>query len=80
MTTSANHRARLLADIPASRYKLLDASGRSPCIGDIVVLDQGFTDPEGQPMVLAYFPEIGSASIYEAEVYEAELSSPDECR
>ena len=65
--------ARLLADIPAGRYRILSARGRAPKIGDMLVLDQGFTSDDGLPMVLAYFPSIGADSLYEAEVYESEL-------
>ena len=69
------HRARLLVQLPADRYRI-SRGGRAPQIGDEVALDQGFTSPEGLPMVLAYFPALGAASLYEAEVYESELG-PD---
>jgi hypothetical protein len=65
-------RARLLVELPADRYRILSPEGRVPRIGDLVVLDQGFTSPEGRPMVLAYFPTLG-VSLYEAEIYESEL-------
>ena len=65
-------RARLLAELPATRYRILSPQGRVPRIGDVVVLDQGFTGADGLPMVLAYFPELGD-SLYEAEIYESEL-------
>ena len=76
MSQSSNHRAKLLVDLPVDRYRLLSRKGRVPLAGDEVVLDQGFTSPEGLPMVLAYFPSIGKASDYRAEVYESELG-PD---
>lgn len=40
----------------------------------LVVLDQGFTSPEGRPTVLAHFPTL-LARLYEAEVYESELKT-----
>jgi hypothetical protein len=39
----------------------------------MLVLDQGFTDEDGLPMVLVYFPAVGGDSLYSAEVYESEL-------
>jgi hypothetical protein len=65
-------RAKLLVELPAKRYRILSPEGRAPRIGDLVVLDQGFTGPDGLPMVLAYFPGLGG-SLYEAEIYESEL-------
>lgn len=73
METMVNPCARLLVEIPAERYRLLTAAGRAPQIGDMVVLDQGFTGEDGLPMVLAYFPAVGSDCLYEVEVYESEL-------
>ena len=68
-----NRSARLLAEIPAERYRILSAAGRAPRIGDLLVLDQAFTGEDGLPMALAYFPIIGGDSLYEAQVYESEL-------
>jgi hypothetical protein len=65
-------RAKLLVELPARRYRLLSPEGRVPRIGDVVILDQGFTGPDGLPMVLAYFPDLDE-SLYEAEIYETEL-------
>jgi hypothetical protein len=65
-------RAKLLVELPARRYRLLTPEGRVPCVGDEVILDQGFTGPDGLPMVLVYFPVLGD-SLYEAEIYESEL-------
>jgi hypothetical protein len=73
MEANGNPRARLLVELPAERYRILSAAGRAPQVGDILVLDQGFIDADGLPMVLAYFPMIGGDSAYEAEVYESEL-------
>lgn len=71
---SDSPRARLLVELPADRYRILSPEGRVPRIGDIVVLDQGFTSPEGRPMVLAYFRTLG-VCLYEAEIYESELKT-----
>jgi hypothetical protein len=76
MSHSTSHRAKLLVDLPADRYRLHSPNSRAPRAGDEVVLDQGFTSPDGLPMVLAYFPSIGRSSEYEADVYESELG-PD---
>jgi hypothetical protein len=73
MGHSNSPRAKLLVDLPVDRYRILSPSGRAPLAGDEVALDQGFTSPNGLPMVLAYFPAIGAASHYEADVYESEL-------
>jgi hypothetical protein len=66
-------RARLAREIPPSRYKIFPLDGQSPRIGDLVALDQGFTGPDGLPMVIVYFPDAGKGCMYEAEVYESEL-------
>lgn len=66
--------ARLLVELPADRYRILSPEGRVPRIGDLVILDQGFTGPEGRPMALAYFPTLGD-SLYEADIFESELES-----
>ena len=68
--------ARLLVELPEARYRVLSSQGRVPHIGDLVVLDQGFTGSDGLPMVLAYFPGADGDSLYEAEVYESELEQP----
>ena len=73
MEITQNCSARLLVEIPVERYRITSADGRAPRVGDVVVLDQGFTGEDGLPMVLAYFPAIGDDSLYEAEVYESEL-------
>ena len=76
MDHPSNPRATLLVDLPADRYRLLSPSGRPPRAGDEVVLDHGFTSPDGLPMVLAYFPALDEPKHYEADVYESELG-PD---
>ena len=65
--------AKLLVELPPERYRLRSRQSRPPRIGDVLVLDQGFTGEDGLPMVLAYFPGLGSDYEYEAEVYESEL-------
>jgi hypothetical protein len=75
MGHSNSPRAKLLVDLPADRYRILSPGGRAPLAGDEVVLDQGFTSSDGLPMVLAYFPALGGASQYEADVYESELGA-----
>jgi len=67
-----NPSAKLLVELPADRYRVLCPEGRVPQIGDVVALDQSFTGVDGLPMVVAYFPTVGS-SFYEAEIYESEL-------
>jgi hypothetical protein len=69
----ANPFASLLVKIPSDRYRV-SKGGREPEIGDYVMLDQGFTGPDGSPMVLVYLQCPSGGSIYEAEVYESELS------
>ena len=76
MSRSDGHHAKLLVELPPDRYQILSPSGRAPLVGDEVVLDQGFTSPDGLPMVLVYFPEAGMVSQYSADVYESELG-PD---
>lgn len=73
MENSSSPSAKLLVELPVERYRCLSPAGRIPRVGDVLVLDQGFADPSGLPMVLAYFPAVGSDSLYEAEVYESEL-------
>lgn len=72
MTHSAP-RARLIADVPADRFRIISPNGRAPRSGDVVELDQGFTAPDGLPMALVYFTDPGGGYMYEAEVYESEL-------
>jgi hypothetical protein len=72
MTIPSTPRATLLVDLPATRFRILSPTGRVPRAGDLLVLDQGFTGPDGLPMVLAYFSGPDDR-MYEAEVYESEL-------
>jgi hypothetical protein len=69
-------RAKLLAKLPADRYRTSLPGGRAPQVGDEVILDQGFTSADGLPMVLVYFPAWSRRNQYSADVYESELG-PD---
>ena len=71
-----NPRAKLLVELPPDRYRILTPDGRAPRVGDEVVLDQGFTSSDGQPMGLVYFSGPDGTNRYEAEVYESELGPP----
>lgn len=73
MERKPNPTAKLLVDLPPERYRLLSQAHRAPQVGDVVVLDQGFTSAQGVPMVLAYFPSIATGSHYEAEIFESEI-------
>jgi len=73
MRSDLNPRARLRKELPLERYRFLSPARRVPCVGDVLFLDQGFTAPDGLPMVVAYFPGPGDGSLYEAEIYESEL-------
>ena len=66
--------AKLLVEIPPDRYRILSPEGRAPRAGDAVMLDHGYTSPDGLPTVIAYFPPERSGKwLYEVEVYESEL-------
>jgi hypothetical protein len=73
MGSERNQHARLMAELPPERYRLRSPDSRVPRVGDMLFVDQGFTGPDGLPMVIAYFPGPGDASLYEAEVYESEI-------
>ena len=49
--------------------------GSVPKVGDVVVLDQGFTFPDGKPGCLVYGINETGEYRYEAEVYESELGN-----
>jgi|JI10StandDraft_1071094.scaffolds.fasta_scaffold188662_3 hypothetical protein len=70
------NRARLVVELPASRYRFLSSQGRAPRIGDLVDLDQAYTGPDGLPMVITYFSGPSGHTLYEADVYESELELP----
>ncbi len=73
MKIRPNPRAKLLVELPVARYRISSRKGRVPKIGDIVVLDQGFTGPDGMPMVVVQCRQQDGETLYEAEVYESEL-------
>ncbi|WCE32153.1 hypothetical protein [Vibrio sp. SCSIO 43137] len=67
-------KAALLVNIPSDRARFISGNrNATPQIGDVVQLDQGFTDESGKAMVLAY--KIGEAGDFEweLEVFESEL-------
>lgn len=64
-------RAPLIAEIPVERVHSKD--GIVPKIGDVVVLDQGFTFPDGEPGCLVFFIDQEGKYRWEAEVYESEI-------
>ncbi len=66
-------RAKLLNSIPSSRYEILLKNTEAPKQGDIVTLDQAFTNSQGQAMVLVYCMGENETYRYEAQVYESEL-------
>ena len=70
------NQAKLICELPSSLYRMFTDDSETPKIGNIVTLDQGFTSPDGQPMVLAYCFEENGTERYEADVYEYELSPP----
>ena len=70
-------RAHLLVLLPPDRYRILQKqNGKAPQAGDVVQLDQGFTGPNGEAMVLAYGIDSDGQYIYEAELFETEIG-PD---
>lgn len=64
-------RAPLIAEIPAERVHSKD--GSVPKIGDVVILDQGLTFPDGEPGCLVLFIDQDGKYRWEAEVYESEI-------
>jgi hypothetical protein len=66
-----NPKAILIAQIPKHRFHSYD--GSAPEIGDIILLDQGLTFPDGQPGCIVYGINDKGNIRYEAEVYEHEI-------
>jgi len=64
-------KASLIAQIPAERFRSYD--GSVPKIGDVVILDQGFTFPDEQPGCIVYCDNQHGKLKWEAEVYESEI-------
>ncbi len=69
----ATKKARLLNAIPAERCRLEPGVSALPKAGDIVLLDQGLTGPDGQPMSLVYGVDENGQNLFEAEAYDSEL-------
>ncbi|WGO99464.1 hypothetical protein QFX18_05235 [Saccharophagus degradans] len=67
--------ARLIVDIPSERFDIEGLDGREPKVGDIVDLDQGFTGEDGRQMILVYCHDATGKALYQAEVYDTEISS-----
>ncbi len=66
-------RARLIVELPSDRYTVKATVGRTPSVGDVVHLDQAFTNADGAAMVLGYCFSDSGETLYEAEIYESEL-------
>jgi hypothetical protein len=66
-------KATLIAKIPQERFRSID--GSKPEIGDIIMLDQGFTFPDGESGCLVYGLNKKCGFRYEAEVYEYEIGA-----
>ena len=66
-------RCILKTKIPESRFRSMD--GSVPKVSDVVVLDQGFTFPDGKPGCIVYGINEEGEYRYEAEVYESELGN-----
>jgi hypothetical protein len=66
-------KARLLVAIPIERADDLCGDGGLPQAGDIVLLDQGFTFPDGQSGGLVRNVGDDGHIRYEAEVYDTEI-------
>jgi len=68
-------KATLISSIPQDRYRLEAPNKITPNKGDVVCLDQAFTNTTGEPMVLVYCLNTHGVILYEARVYESELSN-----
>ena len=67
-------KARLNVSIPAERLRMVTGDPLAiPRAGDVVHLDQGFTDHDGKPMYLVHGIGEDRKILWEAEVYESEL-------
>ncbi len=64
-------KAKLVSNIPQSRFRT--EIGRIPKVGDVVVIDQGFTFEDGKAGCLVYLDNEDGIFEYEAEVYETEI-------
>lgn len=66
-------RGRLLLEIPSDRFRLTREHGNPPTKGDIVGLDQGFTEEDGEAMTLVYGFDVDGNCDYEAELYDSDF-------
>lgn len=70
-------RARIIAAVPLERVDLTLGDGSTPQIGDIVVLDHGFTMPDGRPAgIVVCFASDGRVR-WVADVLDTELEVLD---
>jgi hypothetical protein len=49
--------------IPQDRYRILVANTNPPKVGDLVGLDQDFTNAKGEPMVLLHYVDAGGVML-----------------
>lgn len=66
-------KGRIVRDIPAARYRLIQPGARAPRIGDIVGLDQGFSSDSGEPMTLVHGFDRRNRNAYGAELFDHEF-------
>lgn len=66
-------KARLLVAIPPERVDVDSGTGRLPQAGDLVLVDQGFTFPDGLGGCLVRCVDDYGFMQYEAEAYNTEL-------
>ena len=63
----------MLNAVPDETCRLEPGVGALPKAGDIVLLDQGFTGPDGKSMGLVYGVDANGQHLFEAEAYDSEL-------
>ena len=63
----------MMADRGCKLREVRSIDGSVPKVSDVVVLDQGFTFPDGKAGCLVYGINEAGEYCYEAEVYESEL-------
>lgn len=67
-------RAKLVAQIGLERVdRVIADDALKPAIGDVVVLDQGFTAPNGEQMVIVYCKNSDGSTRWGADVFENEI-------
>lgn len=66
--------ARLASKVDASRLELAECDGRHvPQVGDLVHVDQGFTNADGQNMYIVYCQHPDGRIKWAADLFDAEL-------